>query len=801
MRQITFIIISLLFSLNLTGQDFTPTRDVEATDDGIIVTYHFNGGQQQDDPLHPGSKFWKIPGFPLNDVATQPAFPFHWDTFAVPDDCEAAVEIIDSTYTDIPFTLAPAYPPLWESDTIGYNHDNVPEISPYTGLMPSSAIRKAHIQYYRGQGLVRVATLPVQYNMQQHSLRTFSMLKYRVSFTRNGNKVRGRDYVSARNDHRISLSDPFLENVTLNYALSQNGRKNIRRRTRSQSNNAPDAVPDNRDYLIISTPAFAEAANKLAEWKRTKGFRTHVVLQNGWTVENVHDSIISMYHTNDINLYYLMIIGDSIEVPAYMNSNLANLHHLTDYYYGYTDAVFYIDESNDVIPSVRRGRLPVHLPSEAINIVNKIIAYEKNPPSDEFFYNTGAHCAYFQDDERITISNSNDTIITPKDGIEDRRFVLTSEEIKNAVDLQNKSVNRIYFAEPDVSPLQWNDNRYANGDSIPFELRKPVFPWNGSASDIINQINNKKFYVLYRGHGLKDRWKYINFTFDSLDSLNNGAFQPVVFSITCNTGTYTDDRCFAKKFLKLNSGGCVSIIAADQKSFSGYNDSFVEGMFNAIWPESALSYHYPLSYSYGYWTNSIETPLYDIGSIMDYGLLFMAESGIINHDSVVEYTREVFHLFGDPAMMMYTQQPVNICSPSIIVKGDTIKVSTTDGDARISFHTLGSTLAVDSFLGTSVDYITFSDSVTICIDRPNCIPYIVTYHRNEYIQNETISDNRTYIGTNIKAGRSVTTTKPVGDVIINGANLVIQGGNVELHPGTTIINSNVMINAGYNSNQ
>ena len=66
--------------------------------------------------------------------------------------------------------------------------------------------------------------------------------------------------------------------------------------------------------------------------------------------------------------------------------------------------------------------------------------------------------------------------------------------------------------------------------------------------------------------------------------------------------------------------------------------------------------------------------------------------------------------------------------------------------------------------------------------------------RNENIQNETISDNRTYIGKTIKAGRSVTTTKPVGDVIINGANLVIQGGNVELHPGTTIINSNVEIN-------
>ena len=65
---------------------------------------------------------------------------------------------------------------------------------------------------------------------------------------------------------------------------------------------------------------------------------------------------------------------------------------------------------------------------------------------------------------------------------------------------------------------------------------------------------------------------------------------------------------------------------------------------------------------------------------------------------------------------------------------------------------------------------------------------------NEYIQNETITDSRTYVGKNIKVGKNVTNTIPVGNVVIDGADVVIQGGNVELHPGTTIINSNVQIN-------
>ena len=145
-------------------------------------------------------------------------------------------------------------------------------------------------------------------------------------------------------------------------------------------------------------------------------------------------------------------------------------------------------------------------------------------------------------------------------------------------------------------------------------------------------------------------------------------------------------------------------------------------------------------------------------------------------------------------MMIYTKQPTEISNPTINVNGNTIHVETTLSKARISFYTPGTTPVVDSYLGNSVDYTTTADSVIICIDRHNHIPYVVTYHKNEYIQNETISYSRTYVGKTVKVGRSVTTTKPEGDVVIDGADVMINGGDVEIHPGTTIINSNVLIN-------
>ena len=393
MKYVLFI-LSLFMTLNCIGQSLSPTRDVEATDDGIIVTYRFHGGFHQDDPLHPGAKFWKIPGFALNDVAGEPCFPFHWDTFAVPDDCEACVTLIDSAYTDTLFTLAPAYPPLWDSDTIGYIRERVPEISPYAGRLPHCTVKQDKIQYYRGQGLVRVATLPIQYNMQTHTVRSFSLLRYKISFTQEGSPVRGQNYVSARNDNRISLSDPFLENITLNYSLSQNGRKNIMRRTRSQNNNEPDAVADNRDYLIISTPSYSVAANKFAEWKRTKGFRTHVVLQTSWTLKKVKTCIMNLYNTEGINLYHVLFIGNRLTVPTYLNLNDSTDYPCTDYYYGcIEDSVIY-DVTHNVLPSIRRGRLLVQDSLESLDIVEKIISYEKHPPMDSVFYKRIALCVF-----------------------------------------------------------------------------------------------------------------------------------------------------------------------------------------------------------------------------------------------------------------------------------------------------------------------------------------------------------------------------------------------------------------------
>ena len=162
MKQLFVMMTFLCLHLTVQAQDFVPSRTVETVDDGVIVTYRFSGGIQQADPSHEGAKFWKIPGFSLNSIPAQPCLPYHWDTFAVPDGADVSVAVIDSAYSDTSFVLAPAYPPRRMSDTDSTYV--VPDIAPYDGFLPRSLTQTGSIQVYRGQRLVDVCILPIQYD-------------------------------------------------------------------------------------------------------------------------------------------------------------------------------------------------------------------------------------------------------------------------------------------------------------------------------------------------------------------------------------------------------------------------------------------------------------------------------------------------------------------------------------------------------------------------------------------------------------------------------------------------------------
>jgi hypothetical protein len=672
----------------------------------------------------------------------------------VPQGASVSIEMLDSISSDTAFVLSPAYPPLMNSGSEIYTTENVIPIAPYDGFYPQQITKLEDIQFYRGQGLVSVGIMPVQYDMKNHIVRAFSRVRYKLTFSQvNETKENGLITKSQKLSH-ITISDPFVKNIALNYSNQVTGVMN----TVGTRDNIM-AQMDNRNYLIITTNQFLESVKKFATWKRTKGFRVNIESRNTWNDTIAVKEVVAQHYAQDAT-QYLLIVGDYEDVPAPIRDFIYVKDSITHHYTHATD-LYYRMMDSDNIPDIYAGRIPISTIQELETIFNKIINYEKAPITNNNYYNTALHCAYFQDD------------IEHPDGKEDRRFVQTSERIKNRVEEQSKYVKRVYYALPQITPM-----RFFNGTSLPNELLRENYAWAGNSNNIVDSINNGVFYILHRDHGGINSWGEPSFHINNIESLQNGEKLPVVFSLNCLTGKYNNgtNDCFCEAFLKKQNGGCVAIIGATRQSFSPCNDEMAENIFKTIWPTSG-------QYS----------PCYEIAPIIHNGI-----QKTINNVNPTNsnyryyiYTQEIFHCFGDPSMMMYTNIPSTFIQPSITRNDNTITVHVNDGEARISFYNC-CTNQVDSYIGTDIEYPNNADGIIVCLDRHNYIPYI-QYPTTAYIQNETVTSDRQYMATTLKIGKQVTTAKPTGDVIIN-ANVTLKGGDsIELHPGTVVNNSIISV--------
>ena len=764
---ILFFIMLFLCHVQVKAQGRElPSREIEKTNDGFIITYYFDKGFSQYNSIFPGTKLWKVPGFGLTECKGKPAIPFHIDTYTIPNGVKTSVKLLDYTYVDSTFILSPALPPVPDDDS----PVDIKAIIPYEGFYPDNVVSKEDEYIYRGANLLDVSIQPAQYNYRNNILRIFSMIKYKVMYEKMPPAVRTNKLLTEK-----SGMDKILNNiVTWRESIDATRRK-------ASSSNYSNLQPLD-SYLIITTFAFANALKPFIEWKRTQGYDVAIKYPTygAWTTENVKDSIVDFRQTHPGTFKYLLIVGDESHVPAYTCS-FSTYTGLTDLYYG----VF----NDGFVPEIHRGRIPVHNVNEAEVVIQKIMQYEKTPITDNDFYQTGLNCAFFQD--------TNDSNGEVMDGYENRCFVLTAENVLKHLEQNGKTVHRVYCTGNTIIPTHWNKNYFAYGDTLPHYLLRPSFAWNGDSTDIINHINSGAFYVLHRDHGSPTLWDSPRFSRENIATLNNGNKLPIVFSLNCQTGMYNYSMgdCFAEAFLKKESGGCAGIFAATQTSYSGKNDAMALGMFDAIWPGLNPAFR---TKTYNTSVNA-QAPVYTLGEILDQGLMKMKQK--YGNSNNVKYTFGIFHCFGDPSMEIYTNQPSNAHAPSITREGEKILVQTADTTTFIVFYDKKETPVIEKYQGSYADY-SFqddTDSVIVCVYGHNLRPVINTIYRTDkYIQNEIITGTKTYrVEHNIYVGNHVTDNKPHGDVNIINADVKMQAKEVELHPGTTITNSNLEIYTSY----
>ena len=599
--------------------------------DGLDISYHFENmvSVTKTEKTDVFSQL-SIAGFSHLQEVGKPALPSHIDLVAIPDGAEYNLEIMH----DIPlvkngFRIYPALQPA--RDTEGAPEPEFEIDSKFykqNKIFPAEPVRIKGIIKIRGLRHTMVEVMPVQYNPATGQIFLHENLNYKIRFSGSQNFM---DYTQ----HSRHALD-YMSKLPLNG-------ESLRKEAKAYyASNKLTGNSNHKDYIIITHSNFLAAADSLANWKRQMGYSVEVVSQSSWTSTQVQNAVSTRYNNMTPKPDYLLIMGDHQFVPAKILTNSYGDNFGSDLYY------VCMDGNGDYVPDMAKGRISANSASDAMLQVMKIINYERNPVTDTSFYQNGLNCAQFQDDNH--------------DGYADRRFTHTSEDVRNYVVSKGYNVQRIYYTASNVTPLHYNNGYYSStSTSFPSVLKKSNgFNWNGGSSNITTAINAGKFYVLHRDHGYSggSGWAHPYYVNSKISNLTNGNKLPVVFSINCHTGEFTQNSCLSETFMRKTNGGAVGVVGASYYSYSGYNDGFSIGMFDAIWSNPGLV---PVFGSGGI-SNPNVSPHSDIvnmGDVLNHGLIREIQTWGGSNTSI-RYTHELFHYFGDPAMRIYTAFPQQI---------------------------------------------------------------------------------------------------------------------------------------------
>ncbi|MBD5338256.1 MAG: hypothetical protein HDR98_03945 [Bacteroides sp.] len=607
-----------------------PTRDVDVDADGnVTVSYQFDKVTRIEDQTNPGRFYLQIDGFGTNTTPGEPAFPVRIDSFLVPSGQTPSLTLVEMETKEFTFDIAPASAPEIDSIVEAIT-PSVPEIAKKNSFMPTSNVEEAGIQVYRGHEIMQVQVNPVSYNPATGKVRICTKLSYKVDFGMNGMaKVASRNIVQPAVSEDNDLDD-YLCSLALNVnPEAVTGPQRIVTGVITQ----PIFKKEEEGYLILTVPAYKAMAERLAGWKTMMGFNTQVVSKTSWTSNTIYNEVRNAY-TSIPNFRYAVLFGNGNDLPGvYTKSSLsAGESYYTDYHYGCMDS-FTDDWEQDVII----GRISVYTQNEANVIVNKIIDYDRNPTTNKTFYQTALHAGEFTSIDKLH---------------EERRFIKTSEEIRDYMLFFGKNVERHYGTtknDASINPTYWNNGTYSYGERIPAELQRPYYSWNANATSINSTWAKGIHYALFRGHGSLDGWSIPSYTINNITSNGQNGL-PYVFSITCNTGRFINgQRSLAEKLMYFNGGGAVGVIASRGLSYSGPNELVAEGLFDAMYPDPGLEPVFPKTKPSEALTHAAT---FVVGEMLRHGLKCMDER--YTNSAYKNTTKELFVPFGDPSMKLRT---------------------------------------------------------------------------------------------------------------------------------------------------
>ena len=593
---------------------------------------------------------------------------------------------------------------------------------------PEELVKETGVYELGGYKCVCFLVSPFRYDVQTKNLYLMSSIELTI-FQKDAPRKEYRD--------ENSFLNPVVQSLVVNKqdVIGDRFSGNLYSRT-------------NYKYLIITHDSLKNAFQRLADWKTTKGLSAKIL-----TTEEIYEnyyggsdypeinsirSAISDYYNRRHNLEYVLLGGDIDIVPSFMMGiryDDENCSSTTpaDWYYGNMANSGYTFP-NDIIVS----RLPVSTYADAETMVDRIIEYESNPKLNNWH-------------NKILVS-----------GCEIDHF------INNISDVQVYGDTLVYDI---ISPL-WNGG---NREVLRFYDTDTDFSggeqYECSATNFQTELSKGYTLVNFDTHGTDSCYDMEILPYYDLAYARNlvNCGYTVITTAACHTNSFdvvegSGTECLSEAFMRNPNGGILTYIGSSR-----------EGWIPQSFECNRAIYYSLLSSNH----NQIGRAFRDAKNT------WVAHSQI--YGSPHRWLLFSTNMLGDPEMPLYLSDPMVFKGISATLNGNNLTIQcSTYNNCKISV--MNKNDMGDSYyrVRDSVNVATFyniPEECLVCITKTGYIPYVFTFCKTKYIQNESLEGNQNIHAEEVFIGRNVTALKPEGPVSIENGKTTIKASQ-----GVTIKN-------------
>ena len=384
-------------------------------------------------------------------------------------------------------------------------------------------------------------------------------------------------------------------------------------------------------YVIVAHSMFREQLDDFVTWKRKKGYRTDIVYTDnpsvGTTTTSIQAYLQGLYTnatTADPAPTYVLLVGDVAQIPAF-NGSYGSSSHITDLYYmSWT--------SGDIIPDCYYGRFSAQNVSQLTPQIQKTLMYEQYTFADPTFLDRAVMVA------GVDGGSSGDYGYTHADPAMD--YAITNY-INGA-----HGWSQVMYFKNNTSIVPSGVTNVTVGSSA-----------SGNAATVRSYYNQGAGWINYSAHGGSTGWGTPNFGNTHVNSMTNTQKFGLLIGNCCQTNMYGEDCCFGEALLrKGNYCGGVGYIGGSDYTYWGEDFYWAVGVRSSIGPSMSMAYN---SSNLGAYDRLCHTHNEAYSQwVASQGAIMMAGNSAVQSStsSLKNYYWEIYHLMGDPSVMIYLTQ-------------------------------------------------------------------------------------------------------------------------------------------------